>query len=73
MEMVRSMMGHRNLPMFLWGNALETALYILNRVPTKAVDKTPYEMWNGRKPNLSYLKVWGCDTYVKSNFTDKLA
>lgn len=66
-------MSHGNLPMFFWGNALETALYILNKVPTKAVDKTPYEVWNGRKPNLSYLKVWGCDVYVKSNFTDKLA
>ena len=73
MEMVRSMMSHGKLPMFLWGYALETALHTLNRVPTKSVDKTPYEVWNGRKPNLSYIRVWGCDAYVKSNFTDKLA
>ena len=37
MEMVRSMISRTNLPGFLWGEALKTALYILNRVPTKAV------------------------------------
>ena len=66
------MMSHGDLPMFLWGNALETTLYSLNRVPTKAVDQTPYEIWNKRKPNLSYLKVWGCDAYVKSDIINKL-
>ena len=72
MEMVRSMMNHGKLPLFLWGHALETALHTLNRVPTKLMDRTQYEAWNGRKPNLSYIRVWGCDAYVKSNFTDKL-
>ena len=50
MDMVRSMMSHGGLPMFLWGHALETALHTLNRVPTKAVDKTPYEVWYGESP-----------------------
>ncbi|GKC83101.1 retrotransposon protein, putative, ty1-copia subclass, partial [Tanacetum coccineum] len=36
--------------------ALETATHILNIVPTKKVDKTPYELWYGKVPNLSYLK-----------------
>ena len=60
MEMVRSMISRTNLPGFLWGEALKTALYILNRVPTKAVPLTPFDLWTGRKPSLNHLKVWGC-------------
>lgn len=60
MEMVRSMMSHSNLPQFLWGEALKMANHVLNRVPSKAVCKTPYELWTGRKPSLNYLHVWGC-------------
>nr|GFC45565.1 retrotransposon protein, putative, Ty1-copia subclass [Tanacetum cinerariifolium] len=36
------------------------------------VDKTPYEIWHGKAPNLSYLKVWGCKAYVKRDSADKL-
>nr|GFB82597.1 retrotransposon protein, putative, Ty1-copia subclass [Tanacetum cinerariifolium] len=41
-------------------------------VPTKKVDKTPYELWHGKVPNLSYLKVWGCEAHVKRHTADKL-
>ncbi|GJZ33086.1 retrotransposon protein, putative, ty1-copia subclass [Tanacetum coccineum] len=51
---------------------LESAVRILNMVPTKKVDKTPYEIWHGKVPNLSYLKVWGCEAYVKRDSADKL-
>ncbi|GJX42848.1 retrovirus-related pol polyprotein from transposon TNT 1-94 [Tanacetum coccineum] len=36
------------------------------------VDKTPYELWYGKVPNLSYLKVWGCEALVKRDTPDKL-
>ncbi|GJW28759.1 retrovirus-related pol polyprotein from transposon TNT 1-94 [Tanacetum coccineum] len=39
----------------------QSATRILNMVPTKKVDKTPYELWYGKVPNFSYLKVWGCE------------
>ncbi|GKC57193.1 hypothetical protein Tco_1084791, partial [Tanacetum coccineum] len=52
--------------------ALETATRILNMVPTKKVDKTPYELWYGKVPNLSYLKVWGCEALVKRDTPNKL-
>jgi hypothetical protein len=42
--MVRSMMSESNLPEYLWGEALKTALYILNRVPCKSVPNTPFEI-----------------------------
>ena len=39
-NMVRSMISHSTLPELLWGEAIKTAAYILNRVPTKARSKT---------------------------------
>ncbi|GJV03481.1 hypothetical protein Tco_1337050 [Tanacetum coccineum] len=50
----------------------QTATRILNMVLTKKVDKTPYELWYGKVPNLSYLKVWGCEALVKRDTLDKL-
>ena len=59
-DMVRSMISHSTLPESLWGEALKIAAYILNRVPTKATTKTPYELWTGKKLSLKHLHVWGC-------------
>ena len=70
--MVRFMMRFAGLPISFWGYALESACYILNRVPSKSIAKTPYEMRMGRKPVLSHLRVWGCLAYVKRFLTDKL-
>ncbi|GJS56571.1 zinc finger, CCHC-type containing protein [Tanacetum coccineum] len=65
LDMVRSMMNLTTLPLSFWDYALETATRILNMIPTKKVDKTPYELWYGKVPNLFYLKVWGCEALVK--------
>ena len=70
--MVRSMMSLTDLPLSFWGYALETAAFTLNRAPSKSVETTPYELWFGKKPKLSFLKVWGCDAYVKKLQLDKL-
>ncbi|KAJ9565872.1 hypothetical protein OSB04_001838 [Centaurea solstitialis] len=72
LDMVRSMMCHSTLPMSFWGHALETAAHILNRAPTKSVEKTPYEIWKGKKPNISFLRIWGCEVYVKRPTSEKL-
>ena len=72
LDMVRSMMSHTVLPDSLWGYALLSAALILNRSPSKAVDKTPYEIWKGTVPNLSFIRVWGCEAYVKWRHEDKL-
>nr|GEW67424.1 hypothetical protein [Tanacetum cinerariifolium] len=50
----------------------ESTASILNMVPTKKVDKTPYKLWYGKVPNLSYLKVRGCEARVKQDTPDKL-
>ena len=44
-----------------------TTAYILNRVPSKSVPSTPYELWNSEKPNLGNLHPLGCATYVHNN------
>ncbi|KAJ9544812.1 hypothetical protein OSB04_024519 [Centaurea solstitialis] len=72
LDMVRTMMCHSSLPVSFWGHALETAAHILNRAPTKSVEKTPYELWRGKKPNISFLKIWGCEVYVKRPTSEKL-
>ncbi|GJY87263.1 retrotransposon protein, putative, ty1-copia subclass [Tanacetum coccineum] len=41
-------------------------------VSTKKVEKTPYEVWHGQAPKLSYLKVWGCEALVKHDTLTKL-
>jgi hypothetical protein len=48
-------------------------VFTLNRVPTKSVERTPYEIWTGKHPGLSFLKDWRCETYVKCLMSDKLA
>ncbi|GJV50059.1 retrotransposon protein, putative, ty1-copia subclass [Tanacetum coccineum] len=63
--MVRSMMSQTTLPKSFWDYALETVARILNMVPTKKVEKTPYKVWHGQALKLSYLKVWGCKALVK--------
>ncbi|KAJ9544508.1 hypothetical protein OSB04_024215 [Centaurea solstitialis] len=72
LDMVRSMMCRSSLPVLFWGHALETAAHILNKVPTKSVEKTPCEIWIGKKPKLSFLKIWGCEVYVKRPTSEKL-
>ena len=64
LDMVRSMMAHANLPSSFWGNALLTATYIPNRMASKSMPATPYELWHGRKPSLYHLCPWGSTGYV---------
>jgi transposase InsO family protein len=65
LDMVRSMLSSSNLPKSLWIEALKTTVYILNRVPTKAVPKMPFELWKGWKPSLRHMRVWGCPSEVR--------
>ena len=67
------MMSQSDLPLSFWGYALETVAFTLNRVPSKSVDKTQYEIWTGKSPILSFLKIWGCEAFVKRLQSDKLA
>jgi hypothetical protein len=50
MDMVRSMLSNSSLPISFRMEALKTVVYLLNMVPTKAIPKTPFELWTRRKP-----------------------
>lgn len=60
MNMVRTMLKGKNLPKELWGETVSTAAYLLNRCPTKKLEKiTPEEVWSEFKPSLSHLRIFG--------------
>ena len=65
-------MSLTDLPLSFWGYALETAAFTFDRAPSKSVETTLHELWFGNKPKLSFLKVWGCYSYVKRLHPDKL-
>ena len=63
-EMTRSIMSDSGLPMDFWTEAVCTSAHIKNRVKTNVHGKTPYELWNGRKPNVKYMRRFGCVAYL---------
>lgn len=65
-SMARALLKQRSMPAEFWGEAVTTAVFLLNRSPTKSlVGKTPYEAWHGRKPAVQFLRTFGCLAYVK--------
>jgi hypothetical protein len=53
----RSMMKAKGLPGWLWGEDVVTAVYLLNRIPCKALEgKTQFEVWYGRRPTMHHMK-----------------
>lgn len=75
MEMTRCLLHDKGLPKKFWAEASNTAVFLLNRLPTKAVQKkTPFEAWHGYKPKLINLKTFGClcFSYIPQVKRDKL-
>nr|GFA05506.1 zinc finger, CCHC-type [Tanacetum cinerariifolium] len=66
MSTTRSMLKAMHMPQIFWAEAIRHAIYVLNRVSTKSLkDSTPYEALKDRKPNMRYLRVFGCKAYAK--------
>ena len=64
-ERITAMLKKSGLAMAFWGEALAVLIHVWNRCPTAALDNAmPYELWNGCKPDVSHLQVWGCIAYV---------
>jgi hypothetical protein len=64
--MDRALLKQRGMSAVFWGEAVVTAVYILNHSPTKVLEgRTPYEAWHGRKPAVSHLQVFGCLAFAK--------
>ncbi|KAF3670618.1 hypothetical protein FXO37_08448 [Capsicum annuum] len=66
-ELTNVMLIESCAPLNFWGEALLTACYVLTRVPYKNIKLTPFELWKGHKPNLGYLRVWGCLAYLSGD------
>lgn len=70
-ESARSMLSRADLPTEFWAEALNTAVYLRNRSPTSTVKgSTPHECFFGHKPDISHLKVFGCQAFL--HIPDKL-
>ena len=75
MDMARCIL--ENIPSFLWSEDMNTIIYTLNRCPIKSIElKTPFDVWIGKKPNISHFRVFGCEAlsyiiYEKINTLDK--
>ncbi|KAK1695084.1 hypothetical protein QYE76_011781, partial [Lolium multiflorum] len=67
-EMARTMLSEFNSPHNFWGEAISTAVHYSNRLFLRPLhNKTPYELLTGNKPNVTYIRVFGCKCLVKNN------
>lgn len=67
MERVRCMLEESGMEESFWAEAASTAVYLINRSPSSAIEfKIPEELWSRFKPSLSHLKIFGCSAYVHS-------
>ena len=63
-ELARAMQNATNLPEFLWESAISHTAYIRNRSFTKPLKTTPYQIWYGKKPDISHLWEFGTSVWV---------
>jgi hypothetical protein len=65
MEAVKTMIHDQDLPMCLWVEATMVVVYVQNRLSHSALGiKTPKEMFTGKKPEVSHLKIFGCPIFI---------
>ncbi|KAI4305016.1 hypothetical protein L6164_028407 [Bauhinia variegata] len=66
--MARTILCENNVAKYFWVKAVNTNCNILNRCLIRPIlKKTPYELWKGRKPNVSYFCVFGCICFIHNN------
>ena len=72
-DMARTMMCESNVSQHLWAEAVNTANYVLNRCLIRPILKrTPYELFKGKRPNISYFKPFGCKCFIHNNGKNNL-
>ena len=62
-EMAKCMLIDAGLNECYWGEAINTANYLQNRLPSKTIEDTPYFRWFGRKPDLGHVRAFGTEVY----------
>lgn len=64
-ESARSMLYAKELNLNLWAEAVNSAVYVLNRTGTSTVKgKTPFELWCGKRANFEHFRIFGSEVYV---------
>lgn len=74
-ESARTLLHSKNLPMTRWAEAVNTAVYLLNRMTySRTRGTTPFEIWMGKVPELSYLRIFGSEVFmhIPKQFRKKL-
>ena len=72
-DITRAMLVISGLPRKFWEVVLNTSSYIINRCMIRPIlNKTPYELFKGRKPNIMHLRLFGCKCYVHNNGKESL-
>jgi len=72
-DMTRTMLIASGLPINFWAEALNTTCCIISRCMIRPIlNKTPYELFKGRKRNIMHLRVFGCKCYVHNNGKDAM-
>ena len=63
---LQTLLADSGLPNTFWGDAVLTVQYLRNRLPTSTLpaNVTPFEAFYGKKPDLSHLRVWGCQCFA---------
>nr|GFA44735.1 hypothetical protein [Tanacetum cinerariifolium] len=70
-EAARTMLIFSRAPLFLWAEEIATACFTQNRsIIHRRFNKTPYELINGREPDISFLRVFGALCYPKNDHED---
>ncbi|MEN9639538.1 MAG: hypothetical protein RLZZ262_1406, partial [Bacteroidota bacterium] len=63
MEAAEAMRMKASLPEMFWADAVNTSVYLLNRRYHRTIGMTPFQAWHGKKPSLSHLRVFGCNSW----------
>lgn len=59
LEKARCLLYDAKLEKFFWAEAVGTAVYLRNRSSVSGLDKTPFEIWHGKKPDVSNIRIFG--------------
>jgi transposase InsO family protein len=70
-DLVNAMLETSGLSKEWWGDATLTVCHVLNKVPTKNKEITPFDEWEKRKLNISHLRTWGCLAKVNVSINKK--
>ena len=63
--MAGAMLHNKDMVRNLWGEAVNIACHMVNRVYFKPDTKnTPYELWKGRKPNVKYFRIFESTCFI---------